>query len=160
MLNEPGLISWFDDDKALLVIPLIVLDELDGIKNDEDEERAYKAREAIRLINNYRSYEWLNTGEVSHTELLSKDLDPDRNDNKILSIALKYSVKMPVLLTDDINFGNIAEAQNIRTITLDSYRSMKEDEKRRVNNGAKKSNGQNYNKQNNRKQNIKKQKKR
>ena len=81
-------------------------------------------------------------------------------DNKILSIALKYSVKMPVLLTDDINFGNIAEAQNIRTITLDSYRSMKEDEKRRVNNGAKKSNGQNYNKQNNRKQNIKKQKKR
>lgn len=160
LLNEPGLISWFDDDKALLVIPLIVLDELDGIKNDEDEERAYKAREAIRLINNYRSYEWLNTGEVSHTELLSKDLDPDRNDNKILSIALKYSVKMPVLLTDDINFGNIAEAQNIRTITLDSYRSMKEDEKRRVNNGAKKSNGQNYNKQNNRKQNIKKQKKR
>jgi len=151
LMNEPGLISWFDDDKALLVIPLIVLDELDGIKNDEEEERAYKAREAIRLINNYRSYGWLNTGEVSHTELLPRDLDPDRNDNKILSIALKYSVKMPVLLTDDINFGNIAEAQKIKTMTLDSYRSMKENEKKLVDNGAKKSKGKNFNKLNGKK---------
>ena len=80
LMKEPTLISWFDDGKSLLIIPMIVLDELDGLKNAEDEEKAYKAREVIRNISNYKAYDWINVKESSHPELLSDDLDKERND--------------------------------------------------------------------------------
>lgn len=111
LMNRPELISWFNDGKAMLVIPQIVLGQLDEKKTSKDEEEAYKAREAIRQINNYRSFEWLNLGEVSEPSLLNRDLDPNSSDNRILSVALRYIVKLPILLTDDINFRNIAGAQ-------------------------------------------------
>lgn len=111
LMNRPELISWFDDGKAMLVIPQTVLGQLDEKKISEDEEEAYRAREAIRQINNYRSFEWLNLGEVSDPSLLNRDLDPNSSDNRILSVALRYIVKLPTLLTDDINFRNIADAQ-------------------------------------------------
>ena len=139
LMNEPGLISWFDGQKALLVIPMIVLDELDRLKNDEDEEKAFKAREVIRNISNYKAYDWLNTGESSHLELLSDDLDKERNDNKILSIAIKYCAKKPILLTDDINLGNIASANKIENMTLESYQAMKQHEKLSSKGNSKKS---------------------
>lgn len=129
LMHEPGLISWFDGENALLVVPMVVLDELDGKKSSEDEGEAFSARDAIRNINNYHVYEWLNTGEKSYPELLSDDLDKERNDNKILSIALRYSVKNPIILTDDINFRNIADAHKIDNMTLNLYRDMKEHEK-------------------------------
>jgi hypothetical protein len=141
LMHEPGLISWFDGENALLVVPLVVLDELDEKKQSDDESEAFSARDAIRNINNYRAYEWLNTGEKSYPELLSDDLDKERNDNKILSIALRYSVKKPIILTDDINFGNIADAHKIENMTLNSYRAMKEHEKL-----SKKGNGKKHNK--------------
>lgn len=139
LMNEPGLISWFDGEKALLVIPMIVLDELDGLKSDEDEEKSFRAREVIRNIGNYKAYDWLNTGESSHPELLSDDLDKVRNDNKILSIAIKYCAKKPILLTDDINLGNIASANKIENMTLESYQAMKQYEKLSSKGNSKKS---------------------
>lgn len=129
LLNEPNLISWFDGKKTLLVIPMVVLDELDGLKNSEDKEIAKKAREVIRNISKYKNCDWLNIKESSYPELISKDLDKERNDNKILSIAIKYCTKKPILLTDDTNFGNIAIANNIKTINLESYLSTKQEEK-------------------------------
>ena len=111
LMNRPELISWFDDGKAMLIIPQIVLGQLDEKKISEDEEEAYKSREAIRQINNYRPFEWLNLGEVSDPSLLNRDLDSNSSDNRILSVALRYIVKLPILLTDDINFRNIADAQ-------------------------------------------------
>lgn len=128
LMNEPGLISWFEDGKALLVIPLIVSEELDGLKHSDDQDKAYTAREVIRNISNYKAYNWLNIGETSHTELLSDDLDKNLNDNKILSIAIRYCVKKPILLTDDTNLGNIASASKIDNMTLESYQAMKQHE--------------------------------
>ena len=129
LMHEPELVSWFDGENALLVVPMVVLDELDGKKLSKDESEALSARDAIRNIKNYHAYEWLNTGVKSYPELLSDDLDKERNDNKILSIALRYSSKNPIILTDDINFGNIADAHKINNMTLSSYRNMKEHEK-------------------------------
>lgn len=126
LMHEPGVISWFDGENALLIIPMIVLDELDDKKTSNDENEAFCARTAIRNINNYRSYEWINIGQNSYPELLSDDLDKERNDNKILSIALRYKIKNPIILTDDINFGNIADGYKIKTMTLKSYRAMRE----------------------------------
>ena len=139
LLNEPELISWFDGEKALLVIPMIVLDELDSLKASDDEEKAYRAREVIRNISNYKAYDWLNTGESSHPELLSDDLDKERNDNKILSIAIRYCAKKPILLTNDTNLGNIATANKIENMTLESYQAMKQHEKIASKGGSKKS---------------------
>lgn len=138
LLHEPALFSWFDDEKALLVVPMIVLDELDGLKASEDDEVAYAAREVIRNISNYKAYGWLNIGEESYPDLLSKDIDAQRNDNKILSIALRYSAKKPILLTDDINLGNIADAHSIQNMDLDTYCAMKEHEKLSQKNSGKK----------------------
>ena len=129
LLNEPNLISWFDGKKTLLVIPMVVLDELDGLKNSEDKEIAKKAREVIRNISKHSNCDWLNIKESSYPELISKDLDKERNDNKILSIAIKYCTKKPILLTDDTNLGNIAIANNIETMTLESYLTTKQEEK-------------------------------
>lgn len=129
LMHEPGLISWFDGENALLVVPMVVLEELDGLKSSDDEGVAFSARDVIRNINNYHAYEWLNTGEQSYPDLLSNDLDKERNDNKILSIALRYSAKNPIILTDDINFSNIAEAHKIVSMSLSSYRAMKEHER-------------------------------
>ena len=117
---------------------MVVLDELNGKKLSEDEEEAFRAREVIRNIKNYREYEWLNNGEKSYPELLSDDLDKECNDNKILSIALQYMVKEPIILTDDINFGNIADAHKIKNMTLKSYSAMKEHEKLNSKNNKKK----------------------
>lgn len=138
LMHEPELISWFDGENALIVIPMVVLDELNGKKLSEDEEEAFRAREVIRNIKNYREYEWLNNGEKSYPELLSDDLDKECNDNKILSIALQYMVKEPIILTDDINFGNIADAHKIKNMTLKSYSAMKEHEKLNSKNNKKK----------------------
>lgn len=129
LMNEPSLISWFDDNKSMLIIPMMVLDELDGLKSDENEKTAYSAREVIRAINNYKFYDWVNTGEVSHPELLPRDMDSERNDSKILSIAIRYIVKKPILLTDDINLSNIADANHIQSINLNAFQSMKKHEK-------------------------------
>ena len=126
LMHEPGVISWFDGENALLIIPMIVLDELDDKKSSDNENEAFCARAAIRNINNYRSYEWINVGQNSYPELLSDDLDKERNDNKILSIALRYKIKNPIILTDDINLGNIADGYKIKSMTLKSYRAMRE----------------------------------
>ena len=48
---------------------------------------------------------------------MSDDNDAGRNDNKILSVALRYIIKAPVLITDDANLRNIAEAYSIDSVT-------------------------------------------
>lgn len=117
IMNEPGLVSEFESDWAMLVITHTTLEELDFLKSSEDEEKAFNARDAIREIDNHRAFGWLNLRESSYPELLSGDSDAGRNDNKILSVALRYIIKAPVLITDDANLRNIAEAYSIDSVT-------------------------------------------
>lgn len=116
LMNSPELVETFEDNKALLIVPKVVLDELDGLKSSEDGERALKARDAIRAIDNHRAFDWLNLRESGHPELLSDDCDKDRNDSKILSVAVRYIFKKPVLITDDSNLRNLAEANAVESI--------------------------------------------
>lgn len=116
LMNSPELVETFEDNRALLIVPSIVLSELDGLKSSDDEDRAFKARDAIRAIDNHRAFEWLNLRENSHPELLGDDYDKDRNDCKILSIAIKYIFKQAVLITDDANLRNLAQANAIEAI--------------------------------------------
>lgn len=126
LMHEPGLISWFSEGKSMLIIPQIVLNELDKLKESTSESEAFSARDVIRQISNYKSYDWLNIKEESHVELLPKDLDNEKNDNKILSIGIKYIIKKPILLTDDINLRNIASSKNITSLDLNELKNMME----------------------------------
>lgn len=131
LMNRPELISWFEDGKAMPIIPQKVLTELDGLKSSEDEDTAYAAREAIRLIYNHQAYDWLNTRETSDVTLLNEDLDRNSADSKILSVAIRYIVKAPIILTDDINFKNIAIAQGITAVNPDSYEKERQHKEER-----------------------------
>ena len=122
LMNDPEILSLFENADTMVVIPVVVLTELDGLKDDEDEDKAYQARRAIRQINNYHAYEWVNMQEDSAPELLSKDMDPERPDNKIISVALKFIVKIPLVISDDNNMRNLAVSQKLEAISSESFR--------------------------------------
>ncbi len=126
LMNEESLIPWFDDGKFMLIIPQIVLRELDGLNKSQDDEIHMQANIAIRKINNYSAYKWLNLTEESHPELLSKDMDKDSNDNKILSVAIKYKNRTPLLLTCDNNLKNIAKSYKITAMEPSEFKNMKD----------------------------------
>ena len=126
LMHEPSVIDEFDDNKALLIIPQIVINELHGLKESQTEDEAYSAREVIRKINAYESYEWLDLQEESHPELLPADMDKQLPDHKILSIAIKYIVKQPTVITDDNNMRNSAKAMSINVMSLENFHKSKQ----------------------------------
>ena len=130
LMHMPDLLQMLDGKDTMVVIPQIMLTELDGLKKDEDEDIAFQAREAIRQIDNYSSYEWLNVTEQSDPELLSDDLDYDNPDCRIVTIALKYVIHNPIIITDDINMRNIAKSQGILTMTTDGFVAKLQQEER------------------------------
>lgn len=139
LMNTPMLVDTFEDNKALLIVPTLVLDELDGLKSSDDDEKALQARDAIRAIDNHRAFDWLNLRECGHPELLSDDCDKDRNDSKILSIAVRYIFKKPVLITDDVNLRNLAEANAIEAVGSADFLTTKKES--RIKKRAKKKGG-------------------
>ena len=100
-------------------------DECNEQVSDEKRKRAYQAREAIRQIERYRDEDWLNNTQNSCPKLLSRDLDPEKNDCSILSIAIKYIYKNAVLITDDINLRNLAASQHVKTMDSEGYMKFK-----------------------------------
>ena len=119
LMKMPELLPMFDGKDTMVIIPRTVLSELDGLKENENEEIAYQVRAAIRQINNYSALEWINMKEESNPDLLSDDLDPDKPDYRILSVALKYIIYNPILVTNDINMRNIAKSYGITSMTTD-----------------------------------------
>lgn len=112
LIHYPGCIHTFEDNN--IIIPLIGLEELDNLKKKEGIV-GYQAREAIREINNVRQYGNLHNGvklpnggtlrvELNHMSSvdISDGVDLNKNDNKILTIA--------------INIKN--ESKNVRTILV------------------------------------------
>ncbi|MEI0509557.1 PIN domain-containing protein [Brachyspira intermedia] len=146
LMNEPKIFDYIDS-KTLLVIPLTVIEELDKLKTNEDEDIKFKAREAIRNIEdnnkaNIRKEDYDNS-------ILPKDFDKNKNDNKILATAMKFLAKDAVLITDDNNLKVKADSQNIKYISLEDFKK---------NNSNKKDVSQKYNnkKNENKKNNSKK----
>lgn len=121
LMHMPELLSMLDGKDTMVIIPQTMLTELDGLKKDANEEKAYQAREAIRRIDNYSAFDWINLKEQSNTELLSADLDPENQDCRIISVALKYIIHKPILITDDVNMRNIAKSQGITTMTTEDF---------------------------------------
>lgn len=122
LINHPELIDNFKDDKNALIIPKRVHQELDGISKDKKRPEFKDARKAIDKISTYRNkkVKWLISAD-SHVELLPNDYDPEISDNKILSIAIKYKARNPILLCDDKDFSNKTYFEHITVIRSEAF---------------------------------------
>ena len=116
--------------KNLIVVPTMVLQELDNLKQSNDEDKAFKARQAIKTIEELNNKIKL---ENAILELVPKELTQNNknnnNDNSILAVAIKYFAKKVTLVTEDINLRNKARSQNIDSVRFeDINKKNKKDE--------------------------------
>ena len=118
LMHRPDVLDDFVSNKALVIIPKQVFVELDRLKTDDDEGRKYQARQAISKIHEYKDEPWLKQNEDNYQELLSDSFrESGIKDFYILSVAVKYRVKNPVMVTDDKNFQNFAKSEGVETMT-------------------------------------------
>lgn len=111
--------------RSALIIPKVVISELDGLKESSNDATAKKARDAIKAINSVMGKNWCFT-EDSHPELLPADYPAENNgqrnnDNLILSVALHYLLHKPIMLMADNNFKNKALSEKISCINAKDF---------------------------------------
>jgi PhoH-like ATPase len=134
LLHDPFAIKQFEDNDV--VIPLIVLEELDGLKKHSNE-LGNNARHVIRYIDGLKSGGDLKTGIAipegpkvritlhnNQSKLSHFPLPLDRNSNKILSMAfnLKEKGENVVFVSKDFVTRVKAEAMNI---AAEDYENLK-----------------------------------
>jgi len=125
LLTEPRSIFKFEDNDV--IIPMVVLEELDNFKS-EDTSRGYAAREVARLLDGVRKRGTLHTGvKLEEGGILKVDnsirrpmhTNSPKNDDIILQTALDYSSELSqdgeeysdvVLVSKDINLRIRADA--------------------------------------------------
>ena len=130
LMNNPKLVERFENNKAALIVPKKVIEELNRNKDfTDDEEKSFKARNANAYLNKYvqDKIPWL-TIEESHPEFLpseyptmvkDKTTEKEVTDNLILSVALKYKVRKVILITDDKNLQLKASSEKINYSSSD-----------------------------------------
>lgn len=114
LLQDPK--SMFSFDNNDVIVPLIVLEELDSIKVRKHDDAARNARAAIRIIDELRQMGNLIQGvelpsgglfKIVKSDVMSTpDLDLSKADNRIIHAALKYRDENDanvVLLSLDLN---------------------------------------------------------
>lgn len=102
LIQSPYAIECFEENN--LIIPLVVLEELDGLKK-ADGEKGANARTAVRLLENYRQSGNLLEGvrlsgggilriekNFANVPLLD-DFPEDKADNRILKVCKGYAAK-------------------------------------------------------------------
>jgi len=136
LMNNPELVDRFTNNKAALIIPKIVIEELNRNKDfRHDEEKSSKAQKAISRLNKHEQTKapWL-IMEESHPELLppeyplkvkDKAQEKEVADNLILSVTLKYKVRKAILITDDKNLQLKASSEKMSYQSSDSFLGSK-----------------------------------
>ena len=116
LIQNPDAIHCFEDNN--LILPLVVVEELDGLKKNEGEKGS-NARSAVRILESYRNKGDLLKGvklEQGGTLRIEKnfkdvelppDLPDDKADNRILKVCLglfkqRKRGQQIVLVTKDI----------------------------------------------------------
>jgi rRNA-processing protein FCF1 len=103
-------------ERDLLVVPQRVVEELDNVKKRADESLRAKISIAIRTLKNVPR--WRVEFVASDTSQLPADYD-NKGDNRILSVALKYRDRQPILVTNDQNLQLKAFAAGIKSKPAD-----------------------------------------
>ena len=138
LIQAPHALKCFDDNEV--VLPLVVLEELDTHKRDEGE-RGANVREAIRILEQLRGQGdlvvgvELDNGGVLRVEKnfkdveLPKDMSEYKSDNRILKVCkgLKESSKEQVILvTKDILMRIKAQLKTFEEAVTEAVDAMKE----------------------------------
>lgn len=126
LIHDPKVLFNFQDNH--LILPLICIEELDGLKN-KDGLVGYHAREALREINQLRGTAPLTDGiplpeggylriepNQMDLSLLPDAFDPGKNDNRILAIIKsiqKHAQRPTILITKDLNMAIKADTMGI-----------------------------------------------
>ena len=99
-----------------VIIPQIVITELEGNKLSKDQEKAYKAREAIRVIKDL-PHEHIEPSRLELSHFLNKSQNHTRlsNDEQILSVALYHRLNSAKLYSCDNSLCNLAKSVNVKT---------------------------------------------
>lgn len=126
-IEEPDILDSFDPATTLVKIPLKVIDELQFRKDQADTDIA--AKYALDNIESKKDFPHIETCQ-SYDNLLSQDLDVDKNsnnDNKILSVAKHFTLNMkshtPTLLTNDGGLILKAESEQVVAKKLQQYKN-------------------------------------
>lgn len=111
LIQAPNALQCFEENH--LVLPLVVLEELDGLKKAEGE-RGYNARRVIRTLEGLRLKGDLLTGVPLDNcgtlrvetncihEPLPEALPDDKSDNRILQVCVHMKEAHPILVTKDL----------------------------------------------------------
>ena len=126
-IEEPDILDSFNPATTLVKIPLKVIDELQFRKDQADTD--ISAKFALENIESKKDCSHIETSQ-SYDDLLSKDLDVDKNsnnDNKILSVAKHFSLNMTthstILLTNDSGLIIKSEAEQVSAKKLQQYKN-------------------------------------
>ena len=117
-VNCPDIISRIGN-KYQIVIPAKVLEELDKLKLKTSVDKK-QLNEVAKNINAafIKHYSKMEEADLS---LLPNDFDKSNPDCMILSVALKYKSKHPILLTSDNLLQSRANGLGITTISLKDF---------------------------------------
>ena len=122
LIQAPYAMQCFEDNHV--VIPLVVVEELDGLKK-ADGERGFNARQAIRFLERLRlrgnlldGVELENGGMVRIEincvhEALPESRPDDQADNRILKVCCHLQSCQPILVTKDLVLRLKAQVLNI-----------------------------------------------
>lgn len=126
LLHDPRSLFAFEDNEV--VIPLVVLDELDKKKVGVHDETAKHARMVIRSLDKMRGQGNIHEGvktdsggiikvELNHIDNCPTGLDPNRLDNRLIGVTLGLQQDHPdrkiILITKDINLRVKCDALSI-----------------------------------------------
>lgn len=129
VMAHPELMDSFKTNRAALIIPKTVLEELDRNKMKKEDEVDIKAQRSIKKIAECRDLKkqgkkWL-FFEEGDASLLPKEYNnaekQPSGDDMILSVALKYKLKDPVIITNDINLSNKLYGEFIKQVSSDAF---------------------------------------
>ncbi len=104
LLHDPTSLVAFQDNEV--IIPLVVIEELDTFKSSENEI-GRNARTITRTLDTYRALGGFLRVELNCSDNLPANLDPNKVDNKIIGVSLglvtRYPDKQVILVSKDIN---------------------------------------------------------
>jgi len=124
LINDPNIVSKL---KGRAVVPLVVIGQLDGLKNNRDANIAQRARQASRAI-----LEAQEKGKVRVINNFKKGVDVlgSEADNKIIGtcLTLKEQGENVNLLTTDVNMQITARSMGMKTI--DAYENGRKRKKK------------------------------
>lgn len=137
LIQAPYALQCFEDNH--LVLPLVVIEELDGLKK-ADGERGYNARKAIRYLEKLRLQGNLLAGvslpnggtlrvEANCIDVrLPKELPDDTADNRILKVCENLKEIAPVLVTKDLVLRLKAQMLSIEAQDFSTEQVLAEEE--------------------------------